>query len=154
MISLFEADLADDLHAAAVVEMLALLAESEFGRRNPMTAQEKRSLIPGLIRFPAKRIFLASYRGRICGVAVCFLQFSTFSGREMLKIHDLFVLPEYRQQGLGRKLVEFAVQHAREMNCAFVNIEVATDNQIAVALYQKLKFTAWLTPTRFLELRL
>lgn len=154
MISLFEADLDDDLHTSAIVDMLSQLAASEFGRREPMTDREKLSLIPGLIRFPAKRIFLASYRGSICGLAVCYLQFSTFSSKDMLKIHDLFVLPEYRRQGLGRMLVEFAVKQARDMNCAFVNIEVATDNQAAGALYQKLKFVAWLTPTRFLELRL
>lgn len=151
---IIEADLSSPIHAAAVVDLIAQLAVSEFGRRRPMTAAECDALIPALARFPSKRVLLASCDSTICAVAVCFVQLSTFSGREVLKIHDLFVSPDQRGHGVGRSPVEAAIGCAREMNCAFVNLEVATDNPAAIRLYQSLRFTDWITPTKFLELRL
>ena len=154
MTTIIEADLSDPTHAAAIVDLIAQLAVSEFGRRDAMTAAERVALIPALARFPSKRVLLASCDSGICGIAVCFVQLSTFSGREMLKIHDLFVAPDKRGRGIGRSLVEAAIGCARELNCAFVNVEVATDNPDATRLYERLGFSDWITPTRFMELRL
>jgi ribosomal protein S18 acetylase RimI-like enzyme len=154
MMKIIEADLSSPTHAAAVVDLIAQLAVSEFGRRQPMTPAECAALIPSLARYPSKRVLLASRDSAICGVAVCFIQVSTFSGREMLKIHDLFVSPDQRRRGIGKRLVEAAIACAQEMNCAFINVEVATDNPAAIRLYGSLRFTDWITPTKFLELRL
>ena len=119
-----------------------------------MSPAECAALIPALTRIPSKRVLLASCDAAICRVAVCFVQLSTFSGREMLKIHDVFVAPDKRRRGIGKRLVEAAIGCAREMNCAFVNVEVATDNPAAMRLYGSLTFVDWVTPTRFMELRL
>jgi ribosomal protein S18 acetylase RimI-like enzyme len=154
MTSVFEADLGNPVHAAALVELIAQLAQSHDGRRQPMTSEERAALIPGLKRVPSKHLLLADFNEEICGVAVCFIQFSTFSAREMLRIHDLFVAPDHRRRGIGGLLVGAAIQRAREMGCAFVNLEVATQNSAAIRLYRELKFVDWLTPTQFLELRL
>lgn len=153
-VEIFEADLSNPTHASAIVDLLAQLAESEFGRQEPMTAAEKTDLIPGLDSFPAKRIWLASVGGTICGITVCFLQFSIFSSKQMLNIHDLYTLPDYRRRGVGKALVRTAIAWARNHGHAFANIEVAKDNVNAMALYRKLGFVDWLAPTTFLEIRL
>lgn len=153
-VEVFEADLANSKHAAALVELLSQLAESEFGRREPMNNAEKAALVPGLGSFPAKRIWLASIDQEICGITVCFLQFSIFSSKQMLNIHDLYTLPAYRRRGVGEALVREAIAWARSHGHAFVNIEVANDNSNAMALYRKLGFGEWLSPTTFLEIRL
>lgn len=93
MTSVFEADLGNPVHAAALVELIAQLSQSHDGRRQPMTSEERAALIPGLKRVPSKHLLLADFDEEICGVAVCFIQFSTFSAREMLRIHDLLVAP-------------------------------------------------------------
>jgi len=119
-----------------------------------MTIDEKAALVPGLARFPAKRIWLASIDNVICGVTVCFLQFSIFSSKHMLNIHDLYTLPAYRRRGVGEALVRTAIAWAHDHGHAFVNIEVAQNNANAMALYRKLGFAEWLSPTTFLEIRL
>jgi ribosomal protein S18 acetylase RimI-like enzyme len=134
--------------------MIAQLARSEFGRRAPMTEAECAQLIPGLKRIAAKRVLLASSSDQICGVAICFIHFATFAGREMLKIQDLFVATEHRHRGIGKQLVEGAIECAREIGCAYVNIEVASSNPSAIGLYRALGFVDWVTPTQFLELKL
>lgn len=153
-IQIVEADLDNPLHAEAIVKLLSALAESEFGRQEPMTDAEKTALVPGLARFPAKRIWLASLDECICGIAVCFLQFSIFSSRNMLNVHDLYTLPTFRRRGIGEALVRTAMVWAQHEGHAFVNIEVANDNAQAMALYRKLGFGEWLSPTTFLEVRL
>lgn len=49
---------------------------------------------------------------------------------------------------------QFVTLKLREMDWAFVNVEVATDNPAAMRLYGSLRFSDWITPTKFLELRL
>ncbi|HEY6643306.1 GNAT family N-acetyltransferase [Povalibacter sp.] len=151
---IIEADLSNERHCSAIVEMIAAHAASEFGRRQAMTHDERARLIPALANFPAKHVLLLVEGTEVCGLAICFRQLSTFSGKEMLKLHDLFVCDRYRGRGYGRALVEATIGLGRERNCAFVNVEVATDNPIAVKLYDQLGFRDWLTPTKFLELRL
>jgi GNAT superfamily N-acetyltransferase len=154
MTAIIDADLSNPAHAAAIVALISQLAASEHGRREAMTPAERDALIPALMKFPTRRVLLATCDSSICGVAVCFVQLSTFSGRQTLKIHDLFVASTQRRRGIGRQLVEAAVQCARQMNCAFVTVEVALDNPAAAQLYAELQFIDWITPTKFLELRL
>src|SRR3990167_3579574 len=87
-VDIFEADLSNPKHAAGIVELLSQLAENEYGRQEPMTTAEKTALVPGLDSFPAKRIWLARTDNVICGIIVCFLQFSIYSSKQMLNIHD------------------------------------------------------------------
>ena len=56
--------------------------------------------------------------------------------------------------GTGRRLVAAAIGCATETSHAFVNVEVANDNSAAMRLHESLEFSDWITPTRFLELRL
>ena len=51
------------------------------------------------------------------------------------------VLPEYRRQGVGRRLVRRALQHAlQKSRLVRVQLDVYTDNSAAIALYTRLDF--------------
>jgi GNAT superfamily N-acetyltransferase len=154
MFEVLEADLSDRAQAAALVNMIAEHAASDQGRRQPMTAEERAGLIPALQNYPCKRILLARTDSELCGLAVCFVQLSTFSARRMLKIHDLYVAERWRKHGAGRALVAAAIAAAREMGCLFVNVEVALENLPAIHLYEAVDFIDWMTPTKFMEIRL
>lgn len=153
-VQVFEADLNDPAHADAIVKLLSALAASEFGRQQAMTDDEKAALVPGLAAFPAKQIWLASINDNICGVVICYLQFSIYSSKNMLNIHDLYTDPVFRRRGVAEGLVKTAIDWAHNQGHAFVNIEVANENSHAMALYHKLGFGEWLAPTTFLEIRL
>jgi ribosomal protein S18 acetylase RimI-like enzyme len=153
-ISIASADFANSAHTHAIQTLVNALAACDQGRHHAMQSDELEGLISGLQHFPNKEVFLAEKDNIFCGVVICFYQFATFSGKNMLKVHDLYVAPAFRSQGVGTRLIQHCVAHAREHDCAFVTLEVALDNPAAIGLYQRLGFVDWLSPTKYLELSL
>lgn len=148
------ADFGDTAHIHVIQTLINELATCNQGREEAMTNSELVGLISGLQNFSNKEVLLAQKDGVICGIAVCFYIFSTFSGKAMLKLHDLYVTPNFRAQSIGRHLVEHCIGIAKTRDCAFVTLEVALDNPAALALYERLGFIDWMSPTKYLELRL
>jgi ribosomal protein S18 acetylase RimI-like enzyme len=89
---------------------------------------------------PTAHIFLAYAESRPVGIAVCFRGFSTFAAKQLINIHDLAVLPEFRGQGVGRKLLAAVEQKARELDCCKLTLEVQEHNQHARGLYESFGF--------------
>lgn len=58
-------------------------------------------------------------------------------------IQNVAVLPEYRRQGLGKALVQGALQGFQCAGVKRVTLEATTDNVSAVNLYQRLGFTTF-----------
>ena len=152
--SITAADFDNAAHKRAIQTLVNELAACDQGRHEAMRPDELDGLIVGLQNFPNKEVFLAEKNNVFCGVVICFYQFATFSGKNMLKVHDLYVAPAFRSHGVGRHLIQHCVAHARERGCAFVTLEVALDNPAAIELYQRMGFVDWLSPTKYLELAL
>lgn len=55
--------------------------------------------------------------GREAGFALYFHNFSTFLGRGGLYLEDLFILPEYRGQGVGKRTLRHLARIAQERHC-------------------------------------
>jgi GNAT superfamily N-acetyltransferase len=55
-------------------------------------------------------------------------------------IGNVVVHPDHRGRGIGRALMETAIEAAREQDAAWVGLEVRADNDVACQLYQHLGF--------------
>ena len=55
--------------------------------------------------------------------------------KQRIYVSRLLVKPEYRRKGIGRKLVEFAVESAKKMGYSEMSIGVDLDNYAALKLY-------------------
>ena len=55
-------------------------------------------------------------------------------------ILNLCVAREYQRQGLGRRLLEFGLEEARNRKMGIAYLEVRRSNSRAIALYRKMKF--------------
>ncbi len=51
---------------------------------------------------------------------------------------DLYVKPDYRKQGLGKKLIEAIIHKAKEENCKKIRWQVSGWNQNAIDFYKSL----------------
>jgi GNAT superfamily N-acetyltransferase len=91
--------------------------------------------------FGPRRVFqaiLAEREGRAVGFALYFFTFSTFTGRPTLYLEDLFVVPQERRGGIGRRLLARLAQIAVERDCGRMEWSVLDWNAPARDLYFKL----------------
>jgi len=70
--------------------------------------------------------------------ALFFRNFSTFVGKPGLYLEDLFVLPEYRGLGFGKKMLLYLIALAKERNYGRIEWSVLDWNTSAKEFYTKL----------------
>jgi ribosomal protein S18 acetylase RimI-like enzyme len=78
------------------------------------------------------------------GVAQLRYRYAVWWDAEDCAIEDLFVRAEARGSGLGRALVEAAIERARERGCRRMELDTAEENVPALALYRSLGFRSGL----------
>lgn len=98
-------------------------------------------------------IFLA--RDTASKQAAGFLQlyptFSSVSLQPVWILNDLYVRPEYRRQGLGRTLMQSAIDLVKARGDKGLTLQTASDNLTAQALYESMGFQQD-TSSRYYEL--
>lgn len=70
------------------------------------------------------------------GFALFFHNYSTFRGRPGLYLEDLFVLPQARGRGIGKRLLTWLAHAAVERGCARLEWSVLNWNEPAIAFYR------------------
>ncbi len=98
-----------------------------------LLADPSRKIIDEYLKF--SQIFVAEKNTTIIGIIV--LQKLADSVAE---IKNVAVLPELQGQGIGRFLIENAIQIARQMNFKTIQIGTANSSVKQLYLYQKLGF--------------
>lgn len=136
MTRIVAADLADPLHAAAIVALLDEYAAGPTGGGRPLSSFTKANLAEQLRLRPSCRVLLAFLGEQAVGMAICFEGFSTFACKPLLNIHDLVVSRAHRGQGIGRLLLRAAEQLARMLGCCKLTLEVLGGNTHAQSLYR------------------
>lgn len=76
--------------------------------------------------------------GRIVGYAITFPTFSTFLARPGLWLEDLYVVPEFRGNGIGKRLFLEVVAKAKAKGCGRVEWSVLDWNEPSIAFYESL----------------
>lgn len=60
--------------------------------------------------------------------------------QEVLVIHTLCIPPSQARKGLGRKMVQFALEKARELGCRVIRLDTSATNKPAARLYEGFGF--------------
>ena len=87
---------------------------------------------------PAAEVLLAYADDQPAGFALFFHNFSTFLGRRGLYLEDLFVKPEFRRLGIGRRLLTELARIAVERGCGRFEWSVLDWNAPAIEFYKRL----------------
>jgi ribosomal protein S18 acetylase RimI-like enzyme len=92
------------------------------------------------------------------GVLQLRFRHSVWTGTDDAHLEDVFVEDRARGTGVGRALVEAALERARERGCARIELDANEANEPAVALYRSIGFESWSEAAgghnRFMRLRL
>jgi len=86
------------------------------------------------------RLFVLRIGGKVAGMANALITVSTAEGGRVLLLEDVIVSVEHRGGGLGRRLVERALDWAREQGMARVTLLADRDNYAALDFYRRLGF--------------
>ena len=118
-------------------DLTALIrALAAYEKLPPPTAAAARRLIADIGR--RIRVLMAEVDGRAVGYAIYLFTYSSFLARPTLHLEDVFVLPEYRRGGIGRKFFEALRAAARREKCGRLEWVVLDWNTPAHRFYRKL----------------
>ena len=87
---------------------------------------------------PYAECVIARWAGEPAGFALFFHNYSTFLGRPGVYLEDLFVKPEFRGKGVGRKLLQHLAQIALDRKCGRLEWSVLDWNESAIGFYKSL----------------
>ncbi|MFO7340735.1 MAG: GNAT family N-acetyltransferase [Lysobacteraceae bacterium] len=121
----------------AILELIRSLAEYErLAHEMVATAADLEAALFG--PRPAAEVVLAECDGQVAGFALFFVSFSTFLGRPGLYLEDLFVRPDFRGRGIGRRLMTRLAALAVERGYGRFEWSVLDWNRPAIDFYRSL----------------
>lgn len=123
---------------ADIPEIILLVRELALFEKAPdeVTVTEADYLTNG---FNDNRLFdcnLAYYDGDLVGFSLWYFRFSTWKGKR-LYLEDLYVRDQYRGLGIGKLLLNKAIEEAKLTQCTGLMWQVLEWNEPAIEFYKK-----------------
>jgi GNAT superfamily N-acetyltransferase len=132
----FRIESASESDVPVILQMIRGLAEYEK-LEGEMVATEA-GLRKGLFGSPCFGEVIIAYVAREpVGFALYFHNFSTFRGAPGLYLEDLFVKPEWRGRGFGKRLLAHVAGVAVARGCARMEWAVLDWNEPAIGFYRR-----------------
>jgi GNAT superfamily N-acetyltransferase len=125
-----------------------VLALAKFEHLDPPSVAGRRRLLDDVFRKKRVRLLVATEGPKLVGYALYFYSYSSFVAKPTLYLEDLYVLEEYRRQGVGFSLFRRCVETAVSEGCGRMEWTVLTWNEKAIRFYEKLgakRMTDWYT---------
>jgi len=126
--------------AAEIVKMVRALA-AHVGDETQATVTVAAMAEAGSGPNPHWRGVVAEAGGKLAGMCLYSVQFSTWIGTPGLYVIDLYVQPTFRHGQLGRRLLAEAARQGRALGCRFIRLEVDHRNQSVLGFYERLGFS-------------
>ena len=96
-------------------------------------------------------VLIADVGGRIAGYLFYGCSSPLILKEDICRIFDLYVKPEFRGRGIGKRLLEAAINEIKSRGIKTIRIDVISSNERAINLYRKFGFEDFIYT---LELRL
>ncbi|MFB6343675.1 GNAT family N-acetyltransferase [Saccharicrinis sp. FJH62] len=127
-------------HITAFKKLLSVYMIDEMGSKRQLYPEQSSKVVQDLMKQSNYCGFLVKAGNEYIAMANCFINYSTFRGKQLLNIHDYIVTPEYRQKGVGSFLMDEIIFYCESQGYCRINLEVREDNFKAQGLYKKSGF--------------
>jgi len=125
----------EDLQYLPSILMEAYQGIEEYGERN---IEKARKYIEDLYEEDPNCFFVAEENEEIVGFIFCNrFWYSKFEHSQVGAIHEIVVLPTHRHEGIGKMLIERAME---ELKPSKIELWVGEKNEKAIEFYEKLGF--------------
>jgi GNAT superfamily N-acetyltransferase len=88
---------------------------------------------------PKYEAFIGKVGEKYASYVIYFFTYSSFLALPTLFLEDVFVLEEYRRQGMGKKMFDFLKETAKREGCGRIEFTVLKWNKSAQEFYEKNK---------------
>jgi GNAT superfamily N-acetyltransferase len=113
---------------------------AEYENLAPPDEEAKRRLRRDCLgRKPKYHAFIGEIGDKPVSYVIYFFTYSSFLALPTLFLEDIFVLEEYRRQGIGGKMFQFVKETAKREGCGRIEFTVLKWNQPAQEFYEKNK---------------
>jgi len=143
MIHIIRANLENPDHAQALVDLMRIYALDPMGGGKDLSDYAKANLASALSKRDDTCVVLAFFNGEAVGLLTCMEGFSSFNCKPLINIHDVIVKPEFREQGILKRLLKEAEKIAVEKGCCKLTLEVLEGNGPARTAYGKFGFKGY-----------
>jgi len=133
-ITIRDAQASDAAQIHAFIVELAIYEKAEHEVIASVADIERSLFEPGS---PARGL-ICELDGQPVGFAVYFLSYSTWLGRKGLYLEDLYVSPQHRGSGAGKRLLRHLARLAFDSGCGRFEWSVLDWNEPAIQFYQSL----------------
>ncbi|MBI5021625.1 MAG: GNAT family N-acetyltransferase [Ignavibacteriales bacterium] len=122
------------------LSLINALADYEKLKR-PSPAARKRLIKDGFGEKKRFTGYLAFVNKKAVGYSIIFETYSSFLALPTLYLEDIFILPEYRSLGIGRKMFKICLNEAKRRGCGRMEWVVLDWNKPAINFYEKIGAT-------------
>jgi len=119
-----------------IFQFIQELAEYEKLSHEVVTTEEV--LYDSLFVKKVAEILIVEVEGKAIGYAIFFHNFSTFLGRSGIYLEDLYIRPEFRGKGYGKKLLSYLAKIAVDRNCGRLEWSCLVNNKPSIGFYKGL----------------
>jgi GNAT superfamily N-acetyltransferase len=135
------------VNAETFEDFLGLIDKlAEYEKLTPPNEEAKRRLrVDCLSDKPKYQAFIGKIGNKCISYIIYFFTYSSFNALPILYLEDIFVIDEYRKQGVGKKMFDFLKEVAKREGCCRVEFTVLKWNKSAQEFYEKnkAKRTEW-----------
>ncbi len=104
----------------------------------PDDAAKRRLEADALSRNPPFQAFVAYLKDKPVGYIIHYYTYSTYDGRRIFFLEDIFVVEGERKTGVGRELFNFCLEEAKKQGCCELQWAVLTWNEDAISFYERM----------------
>lgn len=128
-----------------VSRIVELLADDPLGAKrerfeSPLP-ESYHEAFEAIARDPNNELVVATLEDRIVGVLqLTVIPYLTYQGRWRAQIEGVRVAREVRSHGIGRKLLRWAIDRARQRGCHLIQLTTDKARPEALAFYESLGF--------------
>ena len=123
--------------APIIMELIHALAEYEKAPHE-VEASEKDLIETIFTQDPKVFCDVVEVDGEIAGMAIWFLNYSTWQGKHGIYLEDLFIRPEFRGRGYGKALLKHLAAECQEKGYGRFQWWVLDWNSPAIEFYKNL----------------
>ena len=121
--------------------ILHLYSLPDMDNGKVLTVSEASKIFAKINNYPNYKIYVAKENGKVIGTfSLLIVENIIHQGHSSGLVESVMVHPDYRSLGIGKKMMEYAMQKSREAGCYKMSLSSRTSREKAHLFYERLGF--------------